>query len=93
MIVSNSTFLDISARSLRLSLRLSPHFLFYEAVSLPRCVPCSCHKILRILCKLIKVCVLYNGVQGGGIKLGVSGERGVPQPQNNESMPPELQVV
>ena len=33
----------------------------------------------------------FTDISGGGIKLGFSGERGVPQPQNNESMPVELQ--
>ena len=34
----------------------------------------------------------FTDISGGGIKLGYSGERGVTQPQNNESFPVELQV-
>ena len=33
----------------------------------------------------------FTDCSGGGIKLGSSGERGVPQPQNNVSMPAEAQ--
>ena len=33
----------------------------------------------------------FTDCSGGGIKLGSSGERGVPQPQNNASMPAEAQ--
>jgi hypothetical protein len=33
----------------------------------------------------------FSDISGGGIKLGYSGERGVTQPQNNESMSPEQQ--
>ena len=33
----------------------------------------------------------FTDISGGGIKLGYSGERGVPQPQNNESFAVALQ--